>query len=81
MTVTASVTGENSAPPGFSCTPLTVTNAAKDKLALDDKCAMQLTTAVPKETYILSAAAGRVDIIVVMRYAVLGSIFTLLVGL
>ncbi|PGH34327.1 hypothetical protein GX50_02810 [[Emmonsia] crescens] len=81
VTVTASVTGENSAPPGFSCTPLTVTNAAKDKLALDDKCAMQLTTAVPKETYILSAAAGRVDIIVVMRYAVLGSIFTLLVGL
>ncbi|KKZ63912.1 hypothetical protein EMCG_01770 [[Emmonsia] crescens] len=80
VTVTASVTGENSAPPGFSCTPLTVTNAAQDKLAIDDKCVMQLTTAAPKKSYILSAA-GKVDIIVVMRYAVLGSIFTLLVGL
>ncbi|PGH05336.1 hypothetical protein GX51_03057 [Blastomyces parvus] len=79
-TVTATVTGENSAPPGFSCAPMAVTNAAGDELTLDDRCAMQLTTAGPKNTS-KPGTAGRVDIFMATRYAVLGSMVTLLVGL
>ncbi|KLJ12958.1 hypothetical protein EMPG_09436 [Blastomyces silverae] len=79
-TVTATVTGEDSAPPGFSCAPMAVTNAAGDELTLDDRCAIQLTTADPKETS-KPGTAGTVDIFMATRYAVLGSMVTLLVGL
>ncbi|QSS59676.1 hypothetical protein I7I51_09112 [Histoplasma capsulatum] len=80
MTVTATVTGSNSAPPGFSCTPMTVTNAAGDELVMDDKCATQLATAAPKGAS-QPGTAGRGDIFVATRYAVLGSIAALLIGL
>ncbi|EEH06390.1 predicted protein [Histoplasma capsulatum G186AR] len=80
MTVTATVTGSNSAPPGFSCTPMTVTNAAGDELVMDDKCATQLATAAPKGAS-QPGTAGRGDIFVATRYAVLGSIVALLIGL
>ncbi|OJD15339.1 hypothetical protein AJ78_04384 [Emergomyces pasteurianus Ep9510] len=80
VTVTATVTGENSAPPGFACTPMTVTNVVGDEFAIDDKCAVQLTVAGPKAIS-KPGAAGTVDIFVSACSGVLGSIFTILIGL
>ncbi|PGH05858.1 hypothetical protein AJ79_06700 [Helicocarpus griseus UAMH5409] len=78
-TVTATITPA-SAPSGFSCPPMTVTNAMGDELTMDENCGLQYSPTGP-----LGAsrpnAARKIDVFAVIFCVISGGVFALLAGL